>query len=468
MKIYNTLSRQMEQFEPINPPHVGIYICGPTVYDYTHVGHLRTYINSDLLIRVLKYLDYQPQAVMNITDVGHLTGDRDMGEDKLEKKAQAEEKDIYEIAKFYTDYFFKSIEMVNIQRPDVVCKASEHIQEMIKLVQTLEEKGFTYKTSDGIYFDTSKFPEYTQLSGIKLDELKEGARVEKNPEKKNPTDFALWKFAKAEDKRQMEWSSPWAKHSFPGWHIECSAMSMKYLGDQFDIHTGGIDHINIHHTNEIAQAEAATGKKPFVKYWFHSNHLLVDGQKMSKSLKNFYTLDDVAKKGFKPLALRYLFLQSHYRTQANFTWQALKAAQAAYDKLLEYMASLEKSRSALSVERRTRVDEYNQEFRNLVSDDLKLPQALGLVWQAIKSNIPNTDKRDLILEWDQVLGLNLAKKTIVEKPIKAPKEVQDLIAKREQLRSAAKWQEADQVRLEIEKLGFQLEDQPLGTKVKKA
>ncbi|MDZ4229344.1 MAG: cysteine--tRNA ligase, partial [Patescibacteria group bacterium] len=299
MKLYNTLTRTVEEFKPLKPPLVGMYICGPTVYGYSHLGHSRTYVNSDVLVRALKWLDFEPLVVMNITDVGHLTSQADTGEDKMEKQALKEQKPILEIARFYTDDFFKMSKQLNINRPDKITPATEHIGEMIALVQTLEKKGFTYKTSDGVYFDTSKLTDYGKLAKLDLLGMKEGWRVEKNVQKKNPADFALWKLAAPGEKRQLEWDSPWGKHSFPGWHIECSAMSMKYLGPSFDIHTGGVDHISIHHTNEIAQSEAATGKS-FVNYWFHSNVLEINGEKMSKSLGNIIRLSDLVKKGYDP------------------------------------------------------------------------------------------------------------------------------------------------------------------------
>lgn len=466
MKLYNTLTKKIETIKPLNPPEVKIYICGPTVYDYAHLGHARTYINSDVLVRALKFFDYQPKVVMNITDVGHLTDDADQGEDKMEKKARQEKKDIWKVAQHYTDDFWQMAKSLNIQKPDVVCRATDYVPQMIKLVKALEEKGYTYKTSDGIYFDTSKLDDYGKLANVDLKQLKEGARVDKNTEKKNPTDFALWKFSKESEKRQMEWQSPWAKKSFPGWHIECSAMSMAQLGEQLDIHTGGVDHINVHHTNEIAQSEAVTGKKPFSKYWFHSEWLLIEGEKMSKSKKNFYCLQDVVDRGFSPLAVRYLFLQSHYRSSANFTWKGVESAQKAYDKLKEYMKSLNRSRRSLSQERMGRVSEYSARFDQYLADDLKLPQVIALVWEVVKSSLPNQDKRDLLLDWDQVLGLSLGQ-AMAKEPEVVPGKIKDLAQKRQELREQKKWQEADKVREEIENLGYVVEDTSQGFKIRK-
>ena len=334
IKLYNTLTRKIEGFRPIKPGFVGMYACGPTVYDHTHVGHMRTYVNTDLLRRMLEDNGFEVKQVENITDVGHLLGDRDLGEDKLEIGAEREGKSAWQIAKIYEKEFFTTMEALNVKKPTIVCRATEHIKEMIDLIKLMEKKDFTYKTSDGIYFDTSKIKDYSKLSGMPLEKLKEGARVEPNPEKKNPTDFALWKFSpQTGPKRQMEWDSPWGV-GFPGWHIECSAMGMKYLGEQFDIHTGGEDHIPIHHTNERAQNLAVTGHE-VVKFWFHNAFLLVDGGKMSKSKKNFYWLKDIEERKFEPLSLRYLFLTTHYRSKMNFTWESLKAAQVAYKKLVE-------------------------------------------------------------------------------------------------------------------------------------
>ncbi len=489
---YNTLTKKKEEFKPLNPREVGLYSCGPTVYDYTHIGHLRTYVFVDILKRVLRYNGFKVRHVMNITDVGHLTSEADTGDDKMEAGARREGKTVWEIARFYSDYFFKVMAKMNVSRADVVCKATDHIKEMVELVKRLEEKGFTYKTFDGIYFDTSKLPDYGKLAGLDIEGLKEGARVEKNPEKKNPTDFALWKFSPSTlrqladrsgqapvKKRQMEWQSPWGV-GFPGWHIECSAMSMKYLGETIDIHTGGIDHIPLHHTNEIAQSEAATGK-PFVKYWLHAGHLLIEGEKMSKSLGNFYRLEDVEKRGFHPMALRYLFLTAHYRSTMNFQWSALEGAGKAWERLKEkfsifnFQFSNKEQRTMLSQEKMAKLDEFKKRFNKYINNDLDMPKVLALVWQVVKSNIPDYDKRDLLVEWDEVLGLGLGsvgatgrspKLTGVGAQQVAP-EIKLLIKKREHLRRKEKWEEADELREQIEEKGYRVEDGEEGTKVKK-
>ena len=480
MKLYNTLTRKLENFIPLNPPKVGLYSCGPTVYDYAHIGHARTYIFLDILKRTLRYLDYQVTHVMNITDVGHLVSEADSGEDKMEKGARREGKTVWEIAQFYTEDFFQTLGKININKPDIVAKATDHIPEMIDLIKILEQKGFTYKTADGIYFDTAKFPKYGQLAKLDIKGLKEGARVEVNREKRNPTDFALWKFAypkgrsfdNAQDdaakRRQMEWDSPWGT-GFPGWHIECSAMSMKYLGDTIDVHTGGIEHIPVHHTNEIAQSECATGKT-FVRYWLHANHLLVNGNKMSKSLGNFLRLTDIEKKGFEPLAVRYLFLTAHYRSIMNFEWPALEGAQKTLTRLRDHLAvfaKLKPLKSQLSSDKLAKIDGFQARFNQFITDDLNMPLAVALVWEVVKSNIPDYEKRELILGWDQVLGLNLNNLKLKAKSLKLNKEALQLVKEREELRKKKQWEEADELRKQIEKKGYLIEDTLEGAKIRK-
>src|SRR3989344_797670 len=319
LKLYNTLTKQEEEFKPINSSKVGMYTCGPTVYDYTHIGHLRKYIGDDILRRLLEVNGYEVKHIQNVTDVGHLTSDADEGDDKLEKGAKEKNMTVWELAKFFEDYFYKSLSEVNILRPHVVARATEHIGEQIKLIQKLEENGFIYQTDEAIYFDVSKFPGYTKLSGQKLEDKNVGSRAEVrvDSQKKNPQDFTLWFFTVGHfASHEMRWPSPWGE-GFPGWHIECSAISMEFLGNTLDIHTGGVDHIPVHHTNEIAQSQGATGEQ-FVRFWVHHNFLQVDGEKMSKSKKNFYTVEDIKKKGFDPMALRYLMLTAHYRDKINF------------------------------------------------------------------------------------------------------------------------------------------------------
>ena len=469
MRIYNTLTQKIEEFKPINPPNVGMYTCGMTVYDHTHIGHMRTYVNTDLLRRALEYNGFVVKQVENITDVGHLTSDADTGEDKLQKRAKTERKTAWEIAKIYTKEFYEVMDKLNVLKPHVIAPATEHIKEMVDLVKRLEEKSFTYEVpGDGIYFDTSKLKDYGKLTNMPRDKILAGARVEMVLGKRNPTDFALWKFSPKEQKRDMEWDSPWGV-GFPGWHIECSAMGMKYLGEHsrtIDIHTGGIDHILIHHTNEIAQSEAATGK-PFVKYWFHNEFMMVEGKKMSKSLGNYFWIKDINDRGFEPLSLRYLFLTAHYRSKMNFTWKGLEAAQTAFRKLGEMTKEWKKvgGREVVSHEDVKKIDDFRKKFQEKINDDLNIPEALAIVWEVAKSNIPDPDKLDLILDFDQVLGLRLAEAPI--KKFQVPIKIQRLVEEREKLRKEGKWQEADKIRKQIEKFGFVIKDTPKGPKVKK-
>ena len=458
LKLYNTLSRSVEEFEPLNPPKVGMYSCGPTVYDYQHIGHMRRYVGDDLLIRVLKANKFDVKHVMNITDVGHLVSDADEGEDKMEKGAKKFGMSVWDIAKKFEKQFKDSCKALNINLPQDLTHATDYIKEQIELISRLEEKEFTYKTSDGIYFDTSKFADYFKLSRQNPNDLIAGARVEMG-QKKNVSDFALWKFSPSAgsgqvQKRQMEWESPWGI-GFPGWHIECSAMSMKALGESFDIHTGGIDHINIHHTNEIAQAEAVTGK-PFVKYWVHHAFLTVEGQKMSKSLGNTYTVEDVVEKGFDPMALRYLYLQTHYRQEMNFTWEALEAAQTALNKLRTEFISWQEAKVGCA--------EFEQRFMDAVSDDLNMPVALSIVWEMIKSDYPGSAKKRSLLKMDEVLGLQLS--SFKKEEVDIPSEIKALADKRETLRKSGNYEEADKVRSEIEEKGFAIEDSEQGIKIR--
>jgi len=461
LRLYNTLTHTIEEFKPLHDLEVGMYSCGPTVYDYQHIGHMRRYVGDDILIRVLQWNGYTIKHVMNITDVGHLTSDSDSGEDKMEKGAKKFGLSVWDIAQKFEKQFFDSTDMLNILRPDVLMHATDYIDEQIALIQVLEKKGYTYTIDgDGIYFDTSKFPGYFKLSRQNPEELKKGARVEFIEGKKNPADFALWKFSPEEngsEKRQMEWESPWGI-GFPGWHIECSAMSMAELGETLDIHTGGIDHIAIHHTNEIAQAECATGKE-FVRFWVHHNFLVVENQKMSKSLGNFYTVQDVEKKGFDPMALRYLYLQTHYRQEMNFTWEALEAAQTAYHKLIrEYRLFTDKNGVPSK--------EYLEAFTDALNDDLNTSKAMSILWEMLKSDIPENIKAATLHDMDGVLGLQIIDRELVEEKIEVPEEVQKLVAKREELRKAGKYEEADKVRKGIADLGFTIDDTKDGTRLK--
>ncbi len=450
LQLYNSLTRKKEEFKPINPTEVGMYTCGPTVYDYDHIGHAWNYTMSDVLRRALVFNGYNVRHVMNITDVGHLTSDGDTGEDKLEKGARREGKTVWEVAKYYTDIFLRHREELNLLPLAVICKATDHIPEMIDLIKKLEEKGATYIISDGIYFDISSFPSYGKLSGNTLEKLKAGARVEINPEKRNPADFALWKFSPPDSKRGMEWESPWGK-GFPGWHIECSAMSMKYLGETFDLHTGGEDNIFPHHECEIAQSEIANGRI-FVNYWFHTRFLMIDGQKMSKSLKNFYTLEMLAEKGFSPMALRYLYLTAHYRTNLNFTWQSLEAAQNALNKLYDAVNQYGAPHSACC-------PEFERQFAEAINDDLNTPRAIAVMWDVIKSKYPPSVKKQTLLTMDKVLGLGLGLDKIKKKTnSKIPAEIIKLADERKKARIEKNWALADELREKIEKKGFTVED----------
>lgn len=460
IKLYNTLTRQKESFKPIKDKAVGLYTCGPTVYNYAHIGNLRTYLFEDVLKRVLIYNGYQVKHIMNITDVGHLTGDQDMGEDKLEKGAKREGVSAWDVAKKYEAAFKADMEKLNILPPDKYTRATEYIEKQIDLIKTLEEKGFTYITSDGVYFDTAKFPDYNKLSHLKLADLQEGARVEKNDEKKNPTDFALWKFSPEGEKRQMEWASPWGV-GFPGWHLECSAMSMAELGDQLDIHCGGMDHINVHHTNEIAQSEAATGKK-FFNYWMHGAFLnIAGGKKMAKSEGNFLTLENTfVDKNISPLVYRFAALQTHYRKPMEYSEEAMQNAENGFKRLQNQVREIEsriKNQESGSVNK-----EIKNKFLNCINDDLNTPQALAVLAELLKSDLNEADKLATVLDFDQVLGLKL-----IETEIEIPAEVKNLVAQREKARAEKNFSESDRLRDEIEKLGYMVEDSKEGMRILK-
>lgn len=478
MKIYNSLTRKIEDFEPKEQGRVGMYTCGPTVYSTPTIGNFRTYVLGDILQRTLKYVGYQVKYVMNLTDVGHLTGDNegdaDSGEDRLEKAAKKEGRSAWEVSRAYATEFLEHMKLLSIEMPGELCKATDHIPEQIEMVKKLEEKKFTYRIEDGIYFDTVQFEKmgykYGELST--LDQVKEGARVEPNPMKKNPRDFALWKFshsassgqAPSGERRQMEWDSPWGV-GFPGWHIECSAMSTKYLGEQFDIHAGGEDLRSTHHPNEIAQAEGATGKTPFVKYWVHGAFLLVDGGRMGKSLGNAYTVEDVVEQGYDPIALRYFYLTGHYRKQLNFTWEALGGAAQALKKLRAIYASTEenKERTTLSNEKIQKIDNFRTEFEKVITNDLDMPGALAVMWEVAKSNIPGTDKRDLMANFDEVLGLNLVSGHEGRETLSVPPEITELAVMRQKYRQEKNWKMSDQIRNELQKKGYKMEDNDDGS-----
>ncbi len=462
--IYNTLTRRVEEFKPLNPPKVKMYACGPTVYDYTHIGHIRTYISVDTLRRALEEFGFKLLHVMNITDVGHLTDDADEGEDKLEKGAKKRRKTVWEVAEFFSDYFFYTISQVNIKKPHIICRATEHIQQMIELIKKLEQKGYTYETNQAIYFSVEKFKEYGKLSRQPLSEKKVAVRdeVKVDPEKRHPADFALWFKRKGRfANHTMHWDSPWGD-GFPGWHIECSAMSMTYLGETLDIHTGGEDHIPVHHENEIAQSEAATGKE-FVRYWFHTAHLLVEGEKMSKSLGNFYTIDDIKKRGFQPVSLRLLFLNSHYRQQMNFTFKALESAEKAFSRLREKIQELLFIKKYLidknsQAEESRKVQESFDRFRKHIANDLDLPRALSEFWALVDLPAHPAAKLEIIYKMDRILGLGLDK----IKPVELSDELKALLEKRRDYKKKKEFSKADALRKKLEEQGLKVKDTPQG------
>lgn len=458
LKLYNTLTRKKEIFKPLKEKskHVGIYTCGPTVYWYQHIGNLRSYVFPDILKRILKFQGYNVKHVINITDVGHLTSDADTGEDKMEKAVKREGKTAKEISNYYFNIFRKDLEKIGIEMPDVWPKATELIKEQIDLIKKLEKKGYTYKTSDGIYFDTSKMKDYGKLAKINVKGLKAGKRVSFG-EKKNKTDFALWKFSGKPGVRQQEWKSPWGI-GFPGWHIECSAMAMKYLGESFDIHTGGEDHIHIHHPNEIAQSESATGK-PFVKYWLHGAFLLLKGKKVSKSKGGLYTLSEIEEKGYSPIDLKYFYLSAHYRKPLEFSFQALDNSKNSLKRLREIISKLDKGKKA----NKKNIELAYREFISFLNDDLNFPRALSYMWEILREDRLNeTEKYELVLRFDKVLGLSLGEK----EEIKIPGEVKKLLKKRLESRSKKDFITADKIRKKINKLGFVVEDTEKGIVVK--
>ncbi len=460
--LFNTLSRSKELFVPISPGQVKLYTCGPTVYHYAHIGNLRTYVFEDLLVRALKLAGYSVLHVMNITDVGHLVSDGDDGEDKMEKGARREGKSAWDIAKFYTEAFFSDMDKLNIQRPQIIPKATEHIPEMIAMVEALEKKGFAYRTSDGIYYDTSKFPAYANFAKLDVENLEAGKRVAVG-DKRSSTDFALWKFSTAGEQRQMEWNSPWGK-GFPGWHIECSAMSMKYLGESFDLHCGGIDHIPVHHTNEIAQSEATTGKR-FVNYWMHGEFLTEDAGKMSKSKGDTLTVSHLEKLGYHPMDYRFLLLQAHYRTNLTFHYEGLKAAQSGLNGILQRLREWKNEDEKAAVET-PEMAAYRKRFTSAILDDLNSPQALADFFVMLKdAALSGAQRKKLAFEFDQVFGLRLEERAKEELLI--PANVQAMALARDAARAAKNWAESDRLRNELLALGFRVDDTPKGTKVSK-
>ncbi len=450
IKLYNTLTKKEEVFEPIKKDEVTLYSCGPTVYWYAHIGNLRAYIFVDILKKTLEYNEYKVKHVINITDVGHLTSDEDTGEDKLEKGAKRENKTVWEVAEYYTKAFQTNLKQLNIKEPSIWTKVTDYIPEQIDIIKKLEEKGFTYIIEDGVYFDTSKLNNYGKLWGSDKVELKAGARVEMVDGKKNITDFALWKFSPKNEKRQMEWESPWGI-GFPGWHTECVAMAAKELGVPIDIHTGGIDHIQIHHTNELAQSDAIYNKE-LANFWLHNEFLILKTKKMSKSKGEILRVETLIEKNINPLAYRYLCLGAHYRSELAFSWESIENAQNSLYSLYSKVRNLDQ-REGFSTEK---IDQYKKEFLDSINHDLDTPKALALLWKILKSSeLNDNEKYILALEFDKIFGLKLDQ---LEKDEEAPEEIKKLSKKREKYRKNKDWQKADEVREEIEKLGYIVED----------
>ena len=459
LKLYNTLTRKKEEFIPLKKGTVKMYSCGPTVYNYAHIGNMRAYIFMDTLRKVLKYNGYKVKHVMNITDVGHLVSDADEGEDKMAKTARIENRSVYEIAKEYTDAFMKDIKALNIDTPEHIAKATEHIREMEIYVNDIVKNGYAYETSKGVYFDTSKLPNYGKmLSNNNIDDLKAGARVEVDTEKRNPQDFALW--IKAPKEHIMKWNSKWGL-CYPGWHIECSAMSRKYLGDKFDIHTGGVDHIPIHHENEIAQSIGATGHN-LANYWMHVEFLLIDGGKMSKSLGNVYTLNDLKAKGIDALSYRYFTYSSHYRNKLNFTWDAIKSAKNSLNKLRDMIALHKDVNKKID---KNIISKYEEQFLDAINDDMNMPVAISIVWEIAKEKEKSNDFYELIKKFDSVLSLNLDKND--KEDINIPEDIKLILNERKDARKNKNFAKSDELRDKLKELGYIVKDTKDGQIIEK-
>ena len=454
---YNTLTKKKELFKSIEPGKVKIYSCGPTVYKDATIGNMRTNLFQDTLRRVLRYNGYELKHVMNITDVGHLVSDGDDGEDKMLKSAREEHKTPMEIAEHYTKLFFKDLERLNIENPEVVCKATEHIKEMLELVEKIMERGYAYETSTAIYFDVSKLDEYGILSGVNLREQKAGARVEVDPEKRNPYDFALW--IKAPENHLMKWDSPWGP-SYPGWHIECSAMSTKYLGEVFDIHTGGIDLIPTHHENEIAQSKGACGKIP-AHYWMHGEYLLINGGKMSKSLGNVYLMDDIINRGYDPLVYRLFNFSCHYKGKLNFTWDGIEAASVSLNRLRE---GYQKHLNGTDTVSDGGINDMENRFHQAINDDLNMPLAMSAVWEAVKYPEKSPKIAQLLEKFDTVLGLKITEK---KEEQQIPQEILDLVEQRKVARNEKNWAESDRLRDLIMENGYNIKDTKDGAEIER-
>ena len=458
---YNTLTRKKEKFLPIDEKEIRIYSCGPTVYKDATIGNMRTNIFQDVLRKVLRYNGYKIKHAMNITDVGHLVSDGDEGEDKMLKSAREENKAPEEIANHYTKLFFDDLKNLNLETPEIICKATDHIQDMLKYVEKLVEKGYAYETSTAIYFDISKLDKYPVLSNLNLEDQKAGARVEVDPEKKNPQDFALW--IKAPENHLMKWDSPWGP-SYPGWHIECSAMGQKYLGEQFDIHTGGIDLIPTHHENEIAQSKGYCGKIP-AKYWLHGEYLLIDGGKMSKSLGNVYLIKDIIDKGYDPLVYKLFTYSSHYRNKLNFTWDGIEATSKSLERLKNgYKAHLDGTDKIED----SKIIEYEERFHKAINDDLNMPFSMGVVWEVVRNEKKSPKLAELLLKFDTILGLKIDEETKQDKvQDEIPEEILKLVEERNIARANKDWAKSDELRDKIQEKGFKVIDSKEGTRIEK-
>ena len=458
--VYNTLTKEKDVFRPINEKEVRIYSCGPTVYKDATIGNMRTNIFQDVLRRMLKYNGYKIKHVMNITDVGHLVSDGDEGEDKMIKSAREEHKTPLEIAEHYTKLFFDDLKDLNIEIPEIICKATDYIPEMLEYVEELVEKGYAYETSTAIYFDVSKLDKYPVLSNVNVEEQKAGARVDVDPEKKNPYDFALW--IKAPENHLMKWDSPWGP-SYPGWHIECSAMSRKHLGEQFDIHTGGIDLIPTHHENEIAQSKGVCGKIP-ANYWIHGEYLLINGGKMSKSLGNVYLLKDIKEKGYDPLVYKLLCYTSSYRNKLNFTWEGIEASSKSLERLRNGYQANKNGTDTLNEEDKKELDRLENEFHKAINDDMNMPLAMSFVWEVIKYSKKSPEIAELLLKFDTVLGIEINKEE-TNKEIEIPEEVLKLVEARKQARQEKNWAESDRLRDLIKEKGYEVKDTKEGMEI---
>lgn len=458
---YNTLTRKKEKFVPIDEKEIRIYSCGPTVYKDATIGNMRTNIFQDVLRKVLRYNGYKIKHAMNITDVGHLVSDGDEGEDKMLKSAREENKAPEEIANHYTKLFFDDLKNLNLETPEIICKATDHIQDMLKYVEKLVEKGYAYETSTAIYFDISKLDKYPVLSNLNLEDQKAGARVEVDPEKKNPQDFALW--IKAPENHLMKWDSPWGP-SYPGWHIECSAMGQKYLGEQFDIHTGGIDLIPTHHENEIAQSKGYCGKIP-ARYWLHGEYLLIDGGKMSKSLGNVYLIKDIIDKGYDPLVYKLFTYSSHYRNKLNFTWDGIEATSKSLERLKNgYKAHLDGTDKIED----SKIIEYEERFHKAINDDLNMPFSMGVVWEVVRNEKKSPKLAELLLKFDTILGLKIDEETKQDKvQDEIPEEILKLVEERNIARANKDWAKSDELRDKIQEKGFKVIDSKEGTRIEK-